>query len=456
MAARLGLTSEETATLVSLCGELTSYRSYAGLREAGQNLARQYRHVDFGEVGHSSDYPEDRPIGALVIDGAGSPGETAYIQGPEHGPEKAGPDSAQVFSELMARHPELMHRLGYSRVVVANHIDPDAMELQEWGDEQVPIRSYVEGAYRGSWRDQVSWGYPTDNYRNISPENKASLGIVRAHNPNLVGSMHASQFASYVVVSGYNQGMAEELSGILRASGLPLNPDEPESRNSPVLAPAVFGTETAESYRQNRGDQTDAAPAENELDGGTNITEHLPAGTTLLIPEISMHVADYRAGNPVTGKTYMDMVVDRSAAAGKIIQGMAEGLRLMRDWPGRNSTVPEIRRLHNAARWWESTIPSLLRSDVEAATQERNTRVLREAEFRMRSGLMIVNSLVYAGNVLRLARMGGNSEAFSHMSGVMDRGLEALGPTRQVDIKLQVATQVLLLLATLKNSKPQN
>lgn len=446
-----GLNDAEASTLVGLCDTLAGRYRYAELRAVGRNLAEAYPDaVHFNDIGHSSDHPKSRPIGLTIIGDPDGKGDNAYLEGPGHASEQ-GPDTITVIEELAARHPNLLRRLGYSALLACDHIDPDGMEMQQWASD-AELREFAHGAWRGSWRDQVSWAYPTDTYTRLIPEIEASLSVIDTYRPDFVGSIHASQFASYIVASQCSPEMAAALSGILEASGLPINPDEPESTNDPVLAPGVFGTSTSDSYRKTRGRSSSGDVIENVNDGGTNIANHLPSTTTLMIPEVSMHVAVGSPGNPVTDKTHYGMVDYRTKQSLRIIDGIGEGLEGLGKWPEGQLHNPETRKLYRAAEWWQDTVPHILRSQVEAARKDdRGPGLLRQSEFGMRIGLPIVNSLIYAGNVRRLAVTAGNQTVVRRMTDVIDKGLAAIGPTRRVDPRVRVATQVLAILATMRH-----
>lgn len=439
----------EIESLISLCEGLDGYYSYEQLRVIEARLAHEYDTVSHNHIGGSSDYGELRPIGLTRIGNPDGPNGSAYLQGPEHPPELAGSTTIAVLEQFFAQQPRLLRRLGYSGLLASSHIDPDGMTLQSWPLQNATLKQVTKYGYRGSWSDQVSWGYPTEGYHHVSPEVEASLSTINTYSPRFIGSMHAANFAGYVVSSSLDEEIAAKNADVLEESRLPINYDEPESLNDPVLAPGVFGVATDDSYRETRLSENKHV-LDNTLDGGTNISQHIPDGTTLIIPETPAIIAD-PTNDLITDITTKEVIAFGANEALTITNRVAAGL-------GNLSVkdmviTPESERLHRASRWWCDTVPSIYEGQIKAGVNNSDSnKFLTRAQRATRIGTPIANSLIHAGNVQRLAKMTNNSTVVEKMEHTINDGLKVIGPTQRVEIGMQIAVQVLTILVGMKHA----
>ena len=445
-ATEAGLLPEETQTLWRICNGLEGYSLYEDLRANSAALVTNYpNYVQFeSERGTAVD---GRPIGVATVWGEDNEGASAYLQGPEHALEKIGSDTVAALMQLFAHHRTILRRFGYKKLVGCDHIDPVGDRLQEWGPKlPVDLPEFAYGAWRGKWRDQVSWGYPTPTYHEISPENKLSLELLR-ENPDFFGSLHGATFGSYAVVSHNHQELVNNLSGLLNSSGLALNYDQPEAPGTLIYAPAVFSTINKEQFDERR-----VLPEEpvND-DGGTNAVDVVGQNTTVLIPEIAW--VESAAGNAPSSSTYLEAINIRAEMIRTTVEYITRTLDILSPWIENNLGLLTVHRLHGAAAWYRDMIPGVVEAQVEAARDDTKAHLLlTNAERAQVVGVFGTEALVYAGNARRLAQMANNLALQEDLTYHIHREAEVIGPIRTVPVAKQVAVQALLVLAGMRHA----
>lgn len=449
-----GLTQDEANTLEKLCADRQTHTTYAASLAQNQELAKQ-GNVDLATIGRSRN--GNRRIEVCAVGDPRPGGVNGYLQGPGHAPELLATTTTAVLKELMVYHPEIFRRLGYDGMLFCDHIDPDGMALQTWNRRPQTVHSTIYGGYRGAWCDQPAWSYPTASYylregaeyHARHPETAASLDILRTYMPYFFGDMHSSTYSSYVVASRSNRTIARAISGILQSYGLQYNADEPESPGVPIVAPGVFGVETRESYAR----QSPGAAIIRLAPGGTNAAVHLRSNGLMFTPEIASLEALPKKGWP-KHLSRRNAIAYRTEHAQRAIAAAALGLERMEPWIERYAEQQsEIRRLRDAAIFWRDFVGQQLAEDlVQANADPDGGRLITQDKFMQLAGTTILNALIAAGNVHRLARAAGDRPTGIMLEEAINPGIDSLRPTRTVPIEHQIASQALVTLTGLRHS----
>lgn len=447
-AEELGLRPDEIHTLEALCDD-ADYMTSDQLYATNARLASGYPHTDLYPIGNSTDYPETRPIQLLTVAEPSRGGVNAYIEGPGQASSRLAATTIAVTQELSARHPNIIRRFGYDGAVFCNNIDPDGAAMQEWTGTS--LKEFFLRGYRGSWQDQVSWGYPAEGYTNVSAEARASLSVLQGYEPRYYASVQSALTGSYHRVSRQSPVMGEQLLDILESMGMVVNYQESESPSAPAISPGIFPV----GNRATLNDDRKAAAPQEIRNAGTSALDHIPKDALMHIPEVAWAVSDYGSRHPdsSSGVIRGQAVQDRNAHIQRLTENMHTGLQAIDPWVQDNNFRPDVRRLHDAAQWYGDVVPTDLQAEaIQTQRSSEGEQVLTRFQHSWVVGFHVCSALVYAGNVHRLATMASNEQVATNMLGAIEAGLAVVGPTHIVPVSQQVGTQVLSLLSGMRHA----
>lgn len=218
----------------------TRYQTYEELRAHWWRLSREYPEIAHLEQwGRGADrdeqYPNGRPIEALILSNPKEAAKRPFaLLQMEHENELPTTLAIQLIADIVCQNPEILDELGYN-LILLNTTHPDGIALQEWihAGEFTPL-SYPLGFYRSAADEQVAWGYPFRHKKasrwRVSPENRASMGLIEYHAPTYLHSFHAAGIDdAYVFIEDPGNGaLARSLIGAFQSRGLHMQQGAPE------------------------------------------------------------------------------------------------------------------------------------------------------------------------------------------------------------------------------------
>lgn len=405
-------------------------------------------------MGYSEDYPErsanPRPITAVIM---GDPdGKTAYIEGVQHGNERVGAATARVLRLLGIKYP-FFRRMGYDALVVSDHNDPDAMQLQDGDDGPITLEN-LAGKYRGYILDQHSWGFPTPTMRYIGGSIAATLRVIREHDLAFFGALHGALMQSEINTSRVAADEVKCYSHLLGSLGMKM-PSSEHMAAREMFGPGVSRAFTKETvHTSHLAESASGEPL--DLDG-TTVCDHLEAKVKYFNPDIACFCASPDEGDPLTNQTFLEVAHERITSGIAIIKGMPAYLEdpRLKDWLTANSHIPEVARLHRAASWWGTTLPDIFAGEIRSIQEhcQQNDQKLRQSEVAVAYPYALANTAIYLGNIASLA---GRAQLPDMQRAIL---LEAKGATdrlpnlRPIPVAQQVAAQSLAVLAAMNYAR---
>ncbi len=227
----------------AILNDIPDYKEFPTVAEMSHDsreLVRKYPTVARLEtVGRSV---EGRPIEVLTI---GSGKRNALLVGTPHPNEPIGTLTLDFLSRRLCDDEGFRACFDYTLLIV-KCADPDGVVLNEgWFKKQFSFLDYALNYYRPPHREQVEWSFPvhykTLHFTKPCPEARALMGIMDAHKPQFLYSLHNAGFCGvYFYLSARPPGLCTRLRELVASQGLPLHRGEPEVPYVAALEPAVF------------------------------------------------------------------------------------------------------------------------------------------------------------------------------------------------------------------------
>ena len=299
--------------LLEVLGRLPEYAVFATVDElagqAGQLVERHPGLVELRRVGTSR---LGDPLHCLQI---GSGSRHALVFAFPHPNEPVGGLTAIALAELLAEDAELRERLDFTWHVIPC-IDPDGTRLNEgWFHGPFTRTHYARHFYRPAGNEQVDWTFPlaykTAYFDAVMPETVALMRLIDEHRPAFVASLHNAESGGvYYYLSHEAPELYPLLQEVPQRLGLKLDLGEPESPNTPQLAPAIFQTISSEAEY----DAQEAAGIEPETFAGSSSAGYSGRyGAFYLVPELPYWTDPAADDQSPTEQVYADVLQRQSA-----------------------------------------------------------------------------------------------------------------------------------------------
>jgi hypothetical protein len=230
------------------------------LKNSSIALADEFNHVEFLDIGFSSDGDK---INAIRIDGGKS---NALLFGFPHPNEPIGSMTLEYLSRLLAEDDELRNKLGYTWYII-KCIDPDGARLNEgWFKGKFSPLKYAQNYYRPPGKNQVEWTFPIDyktlHFHNPLSETLALMRLIKEVKPKFMYSLHNAGFCGVYWYLG--KGLPElysSLHSLVLDEKLPLHMGEPETPFIKKLDDAIFQMFGVEESYDFIAEHSDSDPA---------------------------------------------------------------------------------------------------------------------------------------------------------------------------------------------------
>lgn len=440
-----GLTDHEANIFLQLCRDTIALPSYGYLQAENRHLARAHpKRIDILPLGYSSDYPADsatpRGIEALVIhaDSKKRGNSSAVFEAPQHPTEYIGIATAANQKRLHTMFPGIMRRMGYDKVAVSDHANPDLMLLQQWARLYKPtIRDFILGGVRGDQHAQLSWSYPTATFEG-SREAHASLALYRQLLPAYIGSLHNSVAATFQVVSpNFPATPGDAIDPLVQLlerfeMAVTYNWADPGIR---PISPGLFSMGPPGTY------------------GGANILDHKQPDAVFHAPEIAM-LQYNEVDNELSGMTAAEALIARHESILPRLGSIASRLEDLNLTEEQLAGSREADRLHKAALYWTGRVGAIKASAntiIGFLPPKVANRQLTVTEVRQTAAATIINSLVGLGNVHRLALMYGKLDLARKIEQQIDHEIQRdVGPVKIAPLDLLICAQSLSVLIAMR------
>jgi hypothetical protein len=313
VAATSHVDTERLEWLLEVVGRLPEYAVFATVDElAGQAGRLAERHPGVVELRRVGTSRLGDPLHCLQV---GSGSRHALVFAFPHPNEPVGGLTAIALAELLAEDAELRERLDFTWHVIPC-IDPDGTRLNEgWFHGPFTRTHYARHFYRPAGREQVDWTFPLDYktayFDAVMPETVALMRLIDEHRPAFVASLHNAESGGvYYYLSHEAPELYPLLSEVPLRLGLKLDLGEPESSHTPMLAPAIFQTLSAEDDY----DAQEEAGVEPEVFAGSSSAGYAGRyGAFALIPELPYWTDPAADDQTPTEQVYADVLKRQSA-----------------------------------------------------------------------------------------------------------------------------------------------
>ncbi len=238
------------------------------LKSSTHQLAN--RHPDTVEtllIGHSR---LGDPVEAIKI---GNGPRKALLFAMPHPSEPIGSMTLEYWSVRLAEDDALRESFDYTWYLI-KCIDPDGTRLNEgWFKGPFSIENYARHYYRPPAFQQVAWTFPIDyktlHFHDPLPETQALMALIQEVRPNLMYSLHNSDFGGvYFYIWDEAPPLYEPFHKLVESQGLPLHLGESEMPYETEYASAIYKDSSIAAAYDYLEEQTDTDPAEI-IKGGT-------------------------------------------------------------------------------------------------------------------------------------------------------------------------------------------
>jgi hypothetical protein len=189
----------------------------------------------------------NEPLTCLTIDGDRNARAEALVFGLPHPNEPAGGLTSIHLAGRLAADAALRRRLGLTWHVVPV-IDPDGLRLNEgWLRGPFTRQHYTRNLFRQAFDEQIDWNFPVGGESEAGarhgrpPETRALMGLINAHRPALLASLHNAELGNvYYYVGRNDKGLIDTLQQIPAVLGMSLYRGVPESVWAHRLSEGVY------------------------------------------------------------------------------------------------------------------------------------------------------------------------------------------------------------------------
>lgn len=228
-------------------------------RERDRALAADHDHVEYAELGESSD---GETLWAVTV---GDGGRSALLVGAPHPNEPIGSMTIDFLVRELATNDEMRASFDYEFVCVPV-ADVDGVRLNEgWFDGPFTLTNYALNFYRTPPDEQVEATFPVEHegysFDSPAPATRALVTLIGDHRPEFIYSFHNTAFGGcYYYLTEPLEPLYDVLSSLPGEYGVPLHRGEPEGFRTEALHDAIYRLPTFADQFDDAHERDDVEP----------------------------------------------------------------------------------------------------------------------------------------------------------------------------------------------------